>query len=124
MWQGVKAAERPWRTIGAAAVVMAVLALGLLRFRVETDPQRLWVGPTSQAAQEKAAYEVFLSLLSGWLASDGLGGLSFHKDDASDPASQSWVLHRVCATFLALRLAAKSIVETACHHHILLAAQL
>ncbi len=37
---------------------MAVFALGLLRFRVETDPQRLWVGPTSQAAQEKAAYEV------------------------------------------------------------------
>ena len=41
-----------------AAIIMAVFALGLLRFRVETDPQRLWVGPTSQAAQEKAAYEV------------------------------------------------------------------
>ena len=56
--QGVHVAEHPWRTIGVAAVIMAVFALGLLRFRVETDPQRLWVGPTSQAAQEKAAYEV------------------------------------------------------------------
>ena len=56
--QGVHFARRPWRTVGVAALVMAVCALGLLRFRVETDPQRLWVGPTSQAAQEKAAYEV------------------------------------------------------------------
>ena len=39
---------------------MAVLVLGLLRFRVETNPQRLWVGPSSQAAQEKATYEVSL----------------------------------------------------------------
>ncbi len=67
VWQGVKAAERPWRTIGVAAVVMAILALGLLRFRVETDPQRLWVGPTSQAAQEKAAYEVFPFFLLQYL---------------------------------------------------------
>ena len=29
----------------------------LLSIRVETDPQRLWVGPASRAAQEKAAYE-------------------------------------------------------------------
>ena len=79
-WQGVKAAERPWRTIGVAAVVMAVLALGLLRFRVETDPQRLWVGPSSQAAQEKAAYEVELSLLSGRLALDGFSrDVSLHR---------------------------------------------
>ena len=41
-----------------AALIMAVFALGLLRFRVETDPQRLWVGPSSRAAKEKAAYEV------------------------------------------------------------------
>ena len=32
---------------------------------VMTDPQELWVGPQSQAAQEKAAYEVY--------PSDGLG---------------------------------------------------
>jgi Niemann-Pick C1 protein len=31
--------------------------LGLLRFQLETDPQRLWVGPTSQAARDKANYE-------------------------------------------------------------------
>jgi Niemann-Pick C1 protein len=43
--------------------VLLVLAcsLGLLRFRVETDPQRLWVGQGSQAATEKAAYEVHLT---------------------------------------------------------------
>lgn len=30
---------------------------GLIRFRVETDPQRLWVGPGSQAARDKAAFD-------------------------------------------------------------------
>ena len=50
---------------------MAVLALGLLRFRVETDPQRLWVGPTSQAAREKAAYEVHTSGRPERLTADG-----------------------------------------------------
>lgn len=34
-----------------------VATAGLIRFRVETDPQHLWVGPESQAAQEKAAFE-------------------------------------------------------------------
>ena len=57
-WQGACFARHPWRTIGVAALIMAVFALGLLRFRVETDPQRLWVGPSSRAAREKAAYEV------------------------------------------------------------------
>jgi hypothetical protein len=58
-----------------AALVMVVCALGLLRFRVETDPLRLWVGPTSQAAREKAAYEVGrtpsqISLVLYWLVSE------------------------------------------------------
>ena len=56
--QGACFARHPWRTIGVAALIMAVLALGLLRFRVESDPQRLWVGPSSRAAKEKVAYEV------------------------------------------------------------------
>ncbi len=25
--------------------------------RIETDPQRLWVGPSSEAARDRAAYE-------------------------------------------------------------------
>lgn len=42
--------------VSALAVVLC--ALGLLRFQIVTDPERLWVGPKSQAAKEKSDYEV------------------------------------------------------------------
>ena len=47
----------PWRVVAFAALAAAVLAAGTVRLRVETDPERLWVGAGSQAAREKAAYE-------------------------------------------------------------------
>ena len=43
--------------IGCCVAVL-ILLLGLLRFRVETDPQRLWVGRGSRALGDKQAYEV------------------------------------------------------------------
>ncbi|KAG2486557.1 hypothetical protein HYH03_014858, partial [Edaphochlamys debaryana] len=53
LWVGL----RPWRVVAAGAVLVAVCCCGLARFQVETDPQRLWVGPSSQAARERADYE-------------------------------------------------------------------
>ncbi len=44
--------------LGVALALVLLCCAGWARFRVETDPQRLWVGPGSQAAREKAAYEV------------------------------------------------------------------
>ena len=58
--QGVYCGEHPYKVIGLCVVAMAVCCLGLLRFQVETDPQRLWVGSGSLAAREKAQYEVML----------------------------------------------------------------
>ncbi|EIE26672.1 multidrug efflux transporter AcrB transmembrane domain-containing protein [Coccomyxa subellipsoidea C-169] len=55
--QGQRCARHPWRVLGFAVLAVLICSLGMLRFRVETDPQRLWVGPTSLAATEKAAYE-------------------------------------------------------------------
>ncbi|CAL8466999.1 g6535 [Coccomyxa elongata] len=55
--QGQRCARHPWRVLGFAALAVLICSLGMLRFKVETDPQRLWVGPTSLAATEKAAYE-------------------------------------------------------------------
>lgn len=40
-----------------AVLLVATCAAGISHFQVMTDPQELWVGPRSQAAQEKAAYE-------------------------------------------------------------------
>ncbi len=55
--QGRFCARRPGLVLAVAAAVVALCALGLVRLRVETDPQRLWVGAGSQAAREKADYE-------------------------------------------------------------------
>lgn len=58
MLQGVYCGKQPYKVIAICIVAIAVCCLGLLRFQVETDPQRLWVGSASLAAREKAQYEV------------------------------------------------------------------
>ncbi|KAL0026458.1 hypothetical protein WJX77_000502 [Trebouxia sp. C0004] len=54
---GVYCGEQPYRVLAVCLLVIGVLCLGLLRFKVETNPQRLWVGAGSLAAKEKAQYE-------------------------------------------------------------------
>ena len=56
--QGVYCGEQPCRVLAVCLLVIGVCCLGLLRFKVETNPQRLWVGAGSLAAKEKAQYEV------------------------------------------------------------------
>jgi hypothetical protein len=46
--QGELCARRPLPVIGAGVLLVALCLLGLLRFRLETDPLKLWVGPGSQ----------------------------------------------------------------------------
>ena len=50
-------ARYPGLTIGTNLVVVALLSLGCLKFEVERDPVRLWVSPTSAAAEEKAFFD-------------------------------------------------------------------
>jgi len=50
-------ARYPALTIGTNILVVALLSLGCLRFEVEKDPVRLWVSPTSAAAEEKAYFD-------------------------------------------------------------------
>lgn len=56
--QGRYCAERPVKVLAVCVLCVALAALGLLRLRVETDPQRLWVGARSQALAEKRHFEV------------------------------------------------------------------
>ncbi len=56
--QGVQCGEQPYRVLAVCLLVVGVCCVGLLRFKVETNPQRLWVGAGSLAAKEKAQYEV------------------------------------------------------------------
>ncbi|KAJ5623780.1 hypothetical protein N7510_000089 [Penicillium lagena] len=54
---GGTCARFPGITIVSSVIVVALLSLGWLRFTVETDPVRLWVSPSSAAAQEKAFFD-------------------------------------------------------------------
>lgn len=54
---GGACARFPAITIASSFVVVVLLSLGWIRFTVETDPVRLWVSPSSAAAQEKAFFD-------------------------------------------------------------------
>lgn len=54
---GYTAAKYPATTIGTSLIVILLLSLGCLNFDVERDPARLWVSPTSAAAEEKAFFD-------------------------------------------------------------------
>lgn len=54
---GQLAADFPLATIGTALVLSLICSLGWLRFRIETDPVKLWVAPSSAAALEKQFFD-------------------------------------------------------------------
>lgn len=54
---GYAAAKFPGITIGLSILVVGLLSLGWLRFDIEKDPARLWVSPSSAAAQEKTFFD-------------------------------------------------------------------
>ena len=54
---GRAAARFPGITVLLSLLVVAILSAGLFRFDLETEPARLWVSPTSAAAQEKAYFD-------------------------------------------------------------------
>ncbi len=47
----------PLITIGVSVLVVAVLSIGWINFEIETDPVRLWVSPSSDAAKEKTFFD-------------------------------------------------------------------
>lgn len=54
---GHMAARFPALTIVTSFLVVVVLSAGWFHFEIEKDPARLWVSPTSPAAQEKAFFD-------------------------------------------------------------------
>jgi Niemann-Pick C1 protein len=50
-------ARFPALTISASILVVGLLSIGWINFAIERDPVRLWVSPTSAAAQEKAFFD-------------------------------------------------------------------
>ncbi|PHH80556.1 hypothetical protein CDD80_1068 [Ophiocordyceps camponoti-rufipedis] len=54
---GHAAARFPGLTIGTSLLVVAILSAGWFRFDLEKEPARLWVSPSSAAAQEKEYFD-------------------------------------------------------------------
>ncbi|KAM3562605.1 hypothetical protein MY1884_001721 [Beauveria asiatica] len=54
---GLSAASSPAFTISICLVVVAILSAGWVHFDLEKEPARLWVSPSSAAAQEKAYFD-------------------------------------------------------------------
>ncbi|KAL5557719.1 hypothetical protein UlMin_033930 [Ulmus minor] len=58
---GTWVARNPILTLCSSLGIVLVLCLGLIRFKVETRPEKLWVGPGSKAAQEKQFFDSHLA---------------------------------------------------------------
>lgn len=54
---GYAAAKFPGITIGSCILVVALFSIGWKDFDIERDPARLWVSPSSAAAEEKAFFD-------------------------------------------------------------------
>ncbi|XP_061344098.1 uncharacterized protein LOC133290061 [Gastrolobium bilobum] len=54
-------ARRPTIVLCSSLAIVLLLCLGLLRFEVETRPEKLWVGPGSKAAEEKEFFDSHLA---------------------------------------------------------------
>eukprot|EP00257_Ricinus_communis_P008945 XP_002527152.2 NPC intracellular cholesterol transporter 1 isoform X1 [Ricinus communis] len=58
---GTWVARNPTLVLCSSLAVVLVLCLGLIRFKVETRPEKLWVGPGSKAAEEKQFFDSHLA---------------------------------------------------------------
>ncbi|XP_004301979.1 PREDICTED: niemann-Pick C1 protein-like [Fragaria vesca subsp. vesca] len=54
-------ARNPITLLGSSSAIVLLLCLGLIRFKVETRPEKLWVGPGSKAAEEKQFFDNHLA---------------------------------------------------------------
>lgn len=54
---GFNCATYPLVTIATCFVVVGLLCIGWMKFTIEKDPVKLWVSPTSAAAQEKQFFD-------------------------------------------------------------------
>ncbi|GMN34764.1 hypothetical protein TIFTF001_004879 [Ficus carica] len=58
---GTWVAKNPILVLCSSLAIVFVLCLGLIRFQVETRPEKLWVGPGSKAAEEKQFFDNHLA---------------------------------------------------------------
>ncbi|KAI5807933.1 patched family-domain-containing protein [Peziza echinospora] len=81
---GTACATYPAITITASVLFVSILSIGWARFSVETDPVRLWVSPSSAAAEEKTFFDSnfgpFYRANQAFLVNDTDGGEVLNYD--------------------------------------------
>ncbi|KAJ4715848.1 Niemann-Pick C1 protein-like [Melia azedarach] len=58
---GTWVARNPTLVLCTSLAIVLVFCIGLIRFKVETQPEKLWVGPGSRAAAEKQFFDSHLA---------------------------------------------------------------
>ncbi|KAJ6998980.1 NPC intracellular cholesterol transporter 1-like [Populus alba x Populus x berolinensis] len=58
---GTWVARNPILVLSLSLAVILLLCVGLIRFKVETRPEKLWVGPGSKVAEEKRFFDTHLA---------------------------------------------------------------
>ncbi|KAL2538045.1 Patched family protein [Forsythia ovata] len=58
---GACVARNPILVLFLSLAIVLMLCIGLIRFKVETKPEKLWVGPGSRAAEEKQFFDSHLA---------------------------------------------------------------
>ncbi|XP_021903656.1 Niemann-Pick C1 protein-like [Carica papaya] len=58
---GAWVVKHPALVLCSSVAIVLVLCLGLVHFKVETRPEKLWVGPGSKAAEEKQFFDSHLA---------------------------------------------------------------
>ncbi|XP_027903346.1 NPC intracellular cholesterol transporter 1 isoform X1 [Vigna unguiculata] len=58
---GSYVARHPIVMLASSVAIILLLCVGLIQFKVETRPEKLWVGPGSKAAQEKQFFDSHLA---------------------------------------------------------------
>ncbi|OIV97566.1 hypothetical protein TanjilG_12323 [Lupinus angustifolius] len=58
---GSYVAKNPITVLSSSLAIFLLLCLGLIRFKVETRPEKLWVAPGSKAAREKQFFDSHLA---------------------------------------------------------------
>ncbi|CAN6688278.1 unnamed protein product [Malus baccata var. baccata] len=53
--------RNPSLVLFSSVAIVVILCVGLVRFKVETRPEKLWVGPGSKAAEEKQYFDSHLA---------------------------------------------------------------
>ncbi|PRQ25180.1 putative protein patched/dispatched [Rosa chinensis] len=58
---GIWVSRNPTLVLFSSVGIVLILCIGLVRFQVETRPEKLWVGPGSKAAEEKQFFDRHLA---------------------------------------------------------------